>query len=117
MKRAHLDCGDNSCLYRDRTQSGGMRTNGGCSCFDMLPINKRRFVERTYQQLDAALAEVERLKEKTEYSAWATIDVHGDIVDVLLGNLPPCDKEFLETEKGCKVIPCLVLLKGIEHKS
>jgi hypothetical protein len=26
------DCGDNSCLYRDRTKPSGMRTNGGCTC-------------------------------------------------------------------------------------
>lgn len=26
------DCGDNSCLYRDRSKPGGMRTNGGCHC-------------------------------------------------------------------------------------
>lgn len=25
-----LDCGDNSCYWK---KSGGMRTNGGCSCF------------------------------------------------------------------------------------
>jgi hypothetical protein len=50
-------------MYRDRALSNGMRSNGGCSCFDMLPTKKRRFVERTYQQLDAALAEVERLRK------------------------------------------------------
>lgn len=27
-----LDCGDNSCRYRDRSKPGGMRTNGGCLC-------------------------------------------------------------------------------------
>jgi hypothetical protein len=26
------DCGDNSCMYRDRSKPSGMRTNGGCSC-------------------------------------------------------------------------------------
>jgi hypothetical protein len=26
------DCGDNSCMYRDRTRPSGMRTNGGCRC-------------------------------------------------------------------------------------
>jgi len=41
-----LDCGDNSCLFRDRTKPGGMRTNGGCSCFDDLPQKKRLFVNK-----------------------------------------------------------------------
>jgi hypothetical protein len=26
------DCGDNSCMYRDRSKPSGMRTNGGCRC-------------------------------------------------------------------------------------
>lgn len=37
-----LDCGDNSCMYRDTSKPGGMRTNGGCRCAD----NKGRYVER-----------------------------------------------------------------------
>lgn len=27
------DCGDNSCLFVDRSKPTGMRTNGGCRCF------------------------------------------------------------------------------------
>ena len=30
--REYLDCGDNSCRFALR--KGGMRTNGGCRCFD-----------------------------------------------------------------------------------
>lgn len=28
----HPDCGDNSCMFAEK--KGGMRTNGGCQCFD-----------------------------------------------------------------------------------
>ena len=30
----HLDCGDNSCLFA--SEKGGMRTNRGCRCLDVL---------------------------------------------------------------------------------
>lgn len=43
-----LDCGDNSCLFRDRTKPSGMRTNGGCRCFRDLPSEKRMFVHRMF---------------------------------------------------------------------
>lgn len=36
----NLDCGDNSCHFK---KSGGMRTNGGCRCFDsIMPPRKAR---------------------------------------------------------------------------
>lgn len=31
-KRPELDCGDNSCMFA--INKGGMRTNGGCRCFE-----------------------------------------------------------------------------------
>ena len=46
-----LDCGDNSCLFRDRTKPGGMRTNGGCRCFDDLKPKRRLFVHKMFQCL------------------------------------------------------------------
>jgi len=52
-----LDCGDNSCLFRDNTKPGGMRTNGGCSCFADLPQAKRLFVNKM-------LWTIKRLQEK-----------------------------------------------------
>jgi len=41
-----IDCGDNSCLFKDTSKPGGMRTNGGCRCFSMLPTTKRIFVNK-----------------------------------------------------------------------
>ena len=43
-----LDCGDNSCLFRDHTKPSGMRTNGGCRCFKDLPQKKRLYVHRLF---------------------------------------------------------------------
>lgn len=40
---AHGGCGDNSCLVYKR---GGMATNGGCCCFDLLPQPQRMKVHR-----------------------------------------------------------------------
>lgn len=46
-----LDCGDNSCLFKD-PKAGGMRTNGGCRCFsDLRPQVKRIFVNKMYWEL------------------------------------------------------------------
>jgi hypothetical protein len=32
-------CGDNSCVFSPIRKSGGMRTNGGCRCFENLKLN------------------------------------------------------------------------------
>lgn len=32
-------CGDNSCVFSCIRPSGGMRTNGGCRCFENLKLN------------------------------------------------------------------------------
>lgn len=55
-----LDCGDNSCLYRDRTKPGGMRTNGGCRCFRDLPPVKRIYIEKMFHYYKILLEETER---------------------------------------------------------
>lgn len=39
-----LDCGDNSCVYAKK--KGGMRTNGGCRCFQDFTGIERRSIER-----------------------------------------------------------------------
>ena len=46
-----LDCGDNSCLFRDRSKPSGVRTNGGCRCFEELTTRKRRFVHKMFAAL------------------------------------------------------------------
>ena len=46
-----LDCGDNSCLFRDHSKPSGIRTNGGCRCFKDLPAKKRHFVHRMFYTL------------------------------------------------------------------
>jgi hypothetical protein len=53
-----LDCGDNSCLFA--LKKGGMRTNGGCCCFDTRnQIETRHLIYRLAKErkeLHAALA-------------------------------------------------------------
>ena len=46
-----LDCGDSSCLFRDRDKPGGMRTNGGCRCMSGLHGTARVFVNKMYHKL------------------------------------------------------------------
>lgn len=46
-----LDCGDNSCMFRDPNKPSGMRTNGGCRCFRDLDTQRRDFVHRMYRTL------------------------------------------------------------------
>jgi hypothetical protein len=58
----YLDCGDNSCMFRDRSKPSGMRTNGGCSCFKDLPTEKRMFVRAMYRKLAALREENEQLR-------------------------------------------------------
>jgi len=44
VQNLDLDCGDNSCVYAKK--KGGMRTNGGCRCFQDFVGLKRRSIER-----------------------------------------------------------------------
>lgn len=45
-----LDCGDNSCYFKN-PNSGGMRTNGGCRCFIEVDSKTRIFVQRMYHTI------------------------------------------------------------------
>lgn len=45
-----LDCGSNSCRYRDKTFKR-QRTNGMCRCFRDIDANKRIFIERLFSTL------------------------------------------------------------------
>ena len=46
VQNLNIDCGDNSCMYAKK--KGGMRTNGGCRCFQdfrgMARINIERVI-------------------------------------------------------------------------
>ena len=72
-----LDCGDNSCYYRDRTKPSGMRTNGGCSCFKDLPQSKRIFVNKMWWFIGEQAKRIEELeteKEKIRAGAKSWLD-------------------------------------------
>ncbi len=59
-----LDCGDNSCLYQDRSKPGGVRTNGGCRCFrGILHTDKRMYVERLFHEVKRIRAKLDRAEE------------------------------------------------------
>lgn len=45
---AEMDCGDNSCRFRDRSKPSGMRTNGGCRCLKSLPTGLRISLEKLW---------------------------------------------------------------------
>lgn len=51
---ALTDCGDRSCILRDRSNLGGMRTNGGCQHLKMDPPETRRLVRKLAAMLDKA---------------------------------------------------------------
>lgn len=55
-----LDCGDNSCYFKKTP--GGMRTNGGCRCFDSAGYS-RLFVESAKQMLPELLKLKQENKE------------------------------------------------------
>lgn len=62
-----LDCGDNSCNFaKNKT---GMRTNGGCRCFDKAGIRTRSTIKASIEMLPlllSARAELEALKAALE---------------------------------------------------
>ena len=64
--RTTLDCGDNSCLYRDTSKPSGMRTNGGCRCFSDLPQINRIFIKKMRWFIDVLIEEVDVLKSQNE---------------------------------------------------
>jgi len=59
-----LDCGDNSCLYRNRAKPSGMRTNGGCRCFKELSTKKRIYVEKLFHEVKTLSAQLAKLHEE-----------------------------------------------------
>ncbi len=67
-----IDCGDNSCLYAKH--KGGIRTNGGCRCFEA----------KAYQQgrdLNRALAEAKRFLAKQSIGGKAPIELVAPMKD------------------------------------
>ena len=64
MKDTELDCGDNSCYFAKT--KGGMRTNGGCRCFDAAGFSKSltSAAREMLPELLSLRAEVERLTEQ-----------------------------------------------------
>lgn len=56
-----LECGDNSCRYRDPNKPRGMCTNGGCRCGRNNPRETEMFLNRNYH---AALKKIEDLEVK-----------------------------------------------------
>jgi hypothetical protein len=61
-----IDCGDNSCPFQDLSKPRGMRTNGGCRCFNELPAEKKRFVYKMFRHLLEMKMEITSLKEDKE---------------------------------------------------
>lgn len=50
----NLDCGDNSCYFaKNKT---GMRTNGGCSCFERAGFRSRSIIQNAIEMLPELLA-------------------------------------------------------------
>lgn len=98
-----LNCGDNSCLYRDRTKNWGVGTNGGCRCLKDLRSDVRFPVQRL---LDRAIGAIwdntvpptpEQLRERLAEVALdaAAYDAEGlvreDVTDA--GGDPLCWKD------------------------
>ena len=56
-----LDCGDNSCHFaKDKS---GMRTNGGCRCFEQAGFRSRSAIASAYEMLPKYLDLIDRVKE------------------------------------------------------
>jgi len=71
----NIDCGDNSCLYA--VKKTGMRTNGGCRCFDGIDNKKRIYIRRlevTIEKLEAGLKIAEDKNIQLGYDVEMTID-------------------------------------------
>ncbi len=61
-----IDCGDNSCSFTK--EKGGMRTNGGCRCFEAAGFH-RSIIKSAHEMLPEILKlreENEKLKEKVQ---------------------------------------------------
>lgn len=58
---SEIDCGDNSCQFA--TSKGGMRTNGGCTCYE-----KAGFHRSAIRSAQLMLPEIRRLREALQES-------------------------------------------------
>ena len=59
LRESLIDCGDTSCQFRERKKPSGMRTNGGCRCWqNMSPNEQRRWAVVAAQTLRLALKEL-----------------------------------------------------------
>jgi len=54
-----LDCGDNSCMFKKTP--GGMRTNGGCGCYENAGFSKSN-----HENMRAILPAYLKLKQENE---------------------------------------------------
>lgn len=67
QRLAKSDCGDNSCIFAGKGK-GGMRTNGGCRCYQMLTNDIVALIEadraRIVEPLDEAFEAVKGMKSK-----------------------------------------------------
>ncbi len=77
----NLDCGDNSCYFA--TKKGGMRTNGGCHCFENAGYG-RSATAAAYKMLP----EVIKLRGKL-------VDIKNEMIITKLGEMQP-DVELLK---------------------
>ena len=77
-----IDCGDNGCMFRDRTKSSGMRTNGGCRCFGRSLVStfgiedarKIHALRNELHELRTKVAENERARSWAEMCVVAVTD-------------------------------------------
>ena len=46
-----LNCGDSACMFKNKTRSGGMKTNGGCRCLMDLSKEQKRRIRRLLQMI------------------------------------------------------------------
>lgn len=74
-----IDCGDNSCLFA--TKKGGMRTNGGCRCFENAGF-RRSQIESARLMLPELLRLREHNKELQD-SVEALVETLAKLADTL----------------------------------
>lgn len=84
QRLAKSDCGDNSCIFAGKGK-GGMRTNGGCRCYQMLTNDIVALIEADRARIVELLREFRStlfsLEETRSYSY--VIMVNGVIEETL----------------------------------
>jgi len=66
MTSWNLDCGDNSCLFAEKRT--GMRTNGGCCCFEDLSRHElAQQVAIVARYISDLRKEIKELKEEVRH--------------------------------------------------